>query len=95
MAQRIGIDDGCTNAKIALVGDDGKIIYSNSFPSRVEMGYHYTINSMKEAIKDLLKEQHLKKFIVSFYSIGSFVILFSKTSIFTFCFIIVSLIWVL
>ena len=60
MAQRIGIDVGGTNVKIALVGDDGKIIYSNSIPTRAEMGYEYTINSMKEAIKDLLKETKLQ-----------------------------------
>ncbi len=60
MAQRIGIDVGGTNVKIALVSDDGKIIYSNSIPTRAEMGYEYTINSMKEAIKDLLKETKLQ-----------------------------------
>ena len=56
MAQRIGIDVGGTNVKIALVSDEGKIIYSNSIPTRAEMGYEYTINSMKEAIRDLMKE---------------------------------------
>ena len=56
MAQRIGIDVGGTNVKIALVSDKGKIIYSNSIPTRAEMGYEYTVNSMKEAIKELLKE---------------------------------------
>ena len=33
MAQRIGIDVGGTNVKIALVSDKGKIIYSNSLIS--------------------------------------------------------------
>ncbi len=56
MAQRIGVDVGGTNVKIALVSDEGKIIYSNSIPTRAEMGYEYTINSMKDAIRDLLKE---------------------------------------
>lgn len=56
MGNRIGIDVGGTNVKIALVSDGGNIIYSNSIPTRAEMGYEYTINSMKEAIKDLLKE---------------------------------------
>lgn len=32
MAQRIGIDVGGTNVKIALVSDKGKIIYSNFYP---------------------------------------------------------------
>ena len=54
MAQRIGVDVGGTNVKIALVSDKGKIIYSNSIPTRAEMGYEHTINSMKDAIKDLL-----------------------------------------
>ena len=60
MAQRIGIDVGGTNVKIALVSDKGKIIYSNSIPTRAEMGYEYTINSMKDAIRDLLKETKMK-----------------------------------
>ena len=55
MAQRIGVDVGGTNDKIALVSDEGKIIYSNSIPTRAEMGYEYTINNMKEAITELLK----------------------------------------
>ena len=60
MAQRIGVDVGGTNVKIALVSDEGKIIYSNSIPTRAEMGYEHTINSMKDAIKDLLKETKLQ-----------------------------------
>ncbi len=60
MGQRIGIDVGGTNVKIALVSDKGKIIYSNSIPTRAEMGYEYTINSMKDAVKDLLKETKLE-----------------------------------
>ena len=60
MAQRIGIDVGGTNVKIALVSDKGKIIYSNSIPTRAEMGYEYTINSMKDAVRDLLKETKMK-----------------------------------
>ena len=34
---RIGIDVGGTNVKIALVDDNGKIIYSNSVPTRAEI----------------------------------------------------------
>ena len=59
MAQRIGVDVGGTNVKIALVSDEGKIIYSNSIPTRAEMGYEYTVNSMKEAIRELFKETKL------------------------------------
>ena len=54
--ERIGIDVGGTNVKIALVDSNGKIIYSNSIPTHAEMGYEYTINNMKEAITELLKE---------------------------------------
>ena len=56
MGNRIGIDVGGTNVKIALVNEKGGIVYSNSIPTRAEMGYEYTVNSMKEAIKELLKE---------------------------------------
>ena len=56
MSSRIGIDVGGTNVKIALVNDKGNIIYSNSIPTHAEMGYEYTINNMKEAIRVLLKE---------------------------------------
>ena len=51
MGNRIGIDVGGTN-----VNEKGGIVYSNSIPTRAEMGYEYTVNSMKEAIKELLKE---------------------------------------
>lgn len=53
---RIGIDVGGTNVKIALVDSDGKITYSNSVPTRAEMGYEYTVNNIKQAIYDLMKE---------------------------------------
>ena len=56
MGNRIGIDVGGTNVKIALVNEKGRIIYSNSIPTRAEMGYEYTIGNMKEAIKILLTE---------------------------------------
>ncbi len=56
MAKRIGIDVGGTNVKIALVDDNGKIIYSNSVPTYAKMGYEYTVNNIKQAIKDLMKE---------------------------------------
>ena len=47
MKNRIGIDVGGTNVKIALVDDKGKIVYSNSVPTRAEMGYEYTVNNIK------------------------------------------------
>lgn len=56
MGKRIGIDVGGTNVKIALVDKSGKIIYSNSVPTYAKMGYEYTINNIKQAIKDLMKE---------------------------------------
>ena len=57
---RIGIDVGGTNVKIALVDEKGKIKYSNSVPTRAEMGYEYTVNNIKKAIYDLLKETKLE-----------------------------------
>ena len=53
---RIGIDVGGTNVKLALVSPEGKIIYSNSIPTHAEMGYEYTVDNIKQAIKDLMKE---------------------------------------
>ncbi len=53
---RIGIDVGGTNVKLALVTSEGKIIYSNSIPTRAEMGYEYTVDNIKQAIRDLLQE---------------------------------------
>lgn len=54
--KRIGIDVGGTNVKIALVTEEGQIVYSNSVPTRAEMGYEYTVNNIKQAIYDLMKE---------------------------------------
>lgn len=56
MGKRIGIDVGGTNVKIALVDKSGKIIYSNRVPTYAKMGYEYTVNNIKQAIKDLMKE---------------------------------------
>lgn len=53
---RIGVDIGGTNIKIALVDFDGKIAYSNTTPTRAEMGYEAGVNNIKQAIKDLMKE---------------------------------------
>ena len=53
---RIGIDVGGTNIKFALVSPKGEILYSNSTPTRSEMGYEYTVNNMKQAIITLMEE---------------------------------------
>ena len=53
---RIGIDVGGTNIKIALVDFDGKIGYSNTIPTRAEMGYEAGINNIKQAIKELMQD---------------------------------------
>lgn len=56
MGKRIGIDVGGTNVKIALVDEMGKITYSHSVPTYAKMGYEYTVNNIKQSIKDLMKE---------------------------------------
>lgn len=58
-SNRIGIDVGGTNVKIALVDCKGNIVYSNTVPTRAEMGYEYTVNNIKQAIHDLLAETKL------------------------------------
>ena len=55
MGKRIGIDVGGTNIKIALV-EEGKIIYSNTVPTYANMGYEYTVNNIKQVVRDLMKE---------------------------------------
>ena len=57
---RIGIDVGGTNVKLALVNENGQIVYSNSVPTRAEMGYEFTVNNIKQAIYELLKETKLE-----------------------------------
>ena len=53
---KIGVDIGGTNVKIALVDLKGNIVYSNSVPTRAEMGYTYTIENIEATIKECLKE---------------------------------------
>ncbi len=53
---RIGVDIGGTNIKIALVDFDGKIIYSNTTPTRADMGFEAGVANIKQAIKDLMQE---------------------------------------
>lgn len=58
---RIGIDIGGTNIKVALVSKNGDITYSNTIPTRSEMGYEYTINNIKQAITTLMNETKTNK----------------------------------
>ena len=58
---RIGIDVGGTNIKIALISNKGEILYSNTFPTRAEMGYVYTVSNIKQAINDLMTETKSNK----------------------------------
>lgn len=58
---KIGVDVGGTNVKIALVDAKGNITYSNTVPTRAEMGYEYTISNIKQAIYDLMKETKTSK----------------------------------
>ena len=58
---RIGIDVGGTNIKIALISNKGEILYSNTFPTRAEMGYVYTVSNIKQAINDLMSETKSSK----------------------------------
>lgn len=53
---KIGTDVGGTNVKIALIDKNGSLVYSNTVPTRAEMGYEYTISNIKQAIYDLMKE---------------------------------------
>jgi len=67
---RIGVDIGGTNIKIALVDMEGNIVYSNTTPTRAEMGYEYTINSIKQAITDLMKETKTDKTVIEAIGFG-------------------------
>jgi len=58
---KIGVDIGGTNVKIALVDEQGHIMYSNSVPTRAEMGYQYTIDNIKSVIYSSLKETQTPK----------------------------------
>ena len=55
----IGVDIGGTNVKIALVDQKGAIVYSNSVPTRAEMGYEYTVKNIKETIYTSMKESDI------------------------------------
>ena len=53
---RIGVDVGGTNVKVALVDDSGSIVFTDTVPTRAEMGYEYTISNMIKAIQDVIRE---------------------------------------
>lgn len=66
----IGVDVGGTNIKIALVDKTGSIVYSDTVPTRAEMGYEYTINNMKKAISDLMTQTKVAKEDISGIGFG-------------------------
>ncbi len=66
----IGVDVGGTNIKIALVDKEGSIVYSDTVPTRAEMGYEYTINNMKKAISDLIAQTKVSKDDISGIGFG-------------------------
>ena len=66
----IGVDVGGTNIKIALVDKAGSIVYSDTVPTRAEMGYEYTINNMKKAISDLMVQTKVAKEDISGIGFG-------------------------
>lgn len=67
---KIGVDVGGTNVKIALVDKKGSIVYSNTVPTRAEMGYEYTISNIKQAIYDLMKETKTNKDVIEGIGFG-------------------------
>jgi len=67
---RVGIDIGGTNVKIALVDNKGHLAYSNSVPTRAEMGYEYTISNIKSVIYTSLKETEISKSDIGGIGIG-------------------------
>ena len=52
---RVGVDVGGTNVKVALVDKTGSIVYTDTVPTRAEMGYEYTISNIIKAISDVIK----------------------------------------
>lgn len=67
---KIGVDLGGTNVKIAIVDTEGHIAYSNSEPTRAEMGYQYTISNMKQVIYSSFKETNISKDQIAGIGIG-------------------------
>ena len=58
---RIGVDVGGTNVKLALVDLNGKIVYSNTTPTRADLGYEHSITNIQNAIEELMKETNTNK----------------------------------
>lgn len=58
---RIGVDVGGTNVKLALVDLNGKIVYSNTTPTRADLGYEHSITNIQNAIEELMKETNSNK----------------------------------
>ncbi len=67
---RIGVDVGGTNVKVALVDKTGSIAYSDTVPTRAEMGYEYTISNIIKAIQDLMKESKTAKDVIEGIGFG-------------------------
>ncbi len=61
MSYRIGVDVGGTNVKIALVNENGAIQVSKKIPTHAELGYEYTVRSIKQAINDIIAEANISK----------------------------------
>ncbi len=58
---RIGVDVGGTNVKLALVDLAGKIVYSNTTPTRADLGYEHSVANIQSAIEELMKETNTNK----------------------------------
>ena len=67
---RIGVDVGGTNVKLALVDLNGKIVYSNTTPTRADLGYEHSIANIQNAIEELMKETNTNKDTVEAIGFG-------------------------
>ncbi|MCD7779949.1 MAG: ROK family protein [Candidatus Gastranaerophilales bacterium] len=67
---KIGVDVGGTNVKVALVDKTGSIVYSDTVPTRAEMGYEYTISNIIKAIQNLMKESKTTKDLIDGIGFG-------------------------
>ena len=67
---RIGVDVGGTNVKLALVDMNGKIVYSNTTPTRADLGYEHSIANIQNAIEELMKETNTNKDVIEAIGFG-------------------------
>lgn len=67
---RIGVDVGGTNVKLALVDMNGKIVYSNTTPTRADLGYEHSIQNIQNAIEELMKETNTNKDVIEAIGFG-------------------------